>query len=228
VRRTSRRNALRAAERVYQGLLFAYPVTHRREYGGLMAQVFRDMCRDSYRQKGLVGLVGLWRHILADTAVTAVAEHIYALREGGQIMAITRRQHWMVLALAGLPLELGTVLYLINPAFMGQMVTPNAAQPAGWVMAGVVLLLAGVAYAIQRRIIALAQAPALSGQVAYGRASRIAWSIVLGPFRSIALNGHRRKGFFFACSVLFLVLPGALLVLFGPAAMTVLNAGLYP
>jgi hypothetical protein len=208
--------------------LLAYPATHRREYGGLMAQVFRDMCRDSYRQKGCVGLVGLWGRVLADTAVTAVAEHIYALREGGQIMAITRRQHWMVLALAGLPLELGTVLYLINPAFMGRMVTPSAAQPAGWVMAGVVLMLAGAAYAVQRRIIVLAQAPAPSGQVACGRASRIAWSIVLGPFRSIALNGHRRKGFLFACSALFLVLPSTLLVLFGPAAVTILNAGLYP
>lgn len=143
-------------------------------------------------------------------------------------MAITRKQHWMVLALAGLPLELGTVLYLVNPAFMSQMVAPNAAQPAGWVMAGVTLMLAGAAYAVQCRIIALAQAPAPSGQVAYGRASRIARSIVLGPFRSIALNGHRRKGFFFTCSVLFLVLPGTLLVLFGPAAVTVLNTGLYP
>jgi hypothetical protein len=222
------RNALQAAERVYQGLLFAYPAAHRREYGGLMAQVFRDMCRDSYRQKGFVGLVGLWRRVLADTAVTAVAEHIYALREGGQIMAITRRQHWMVLALAGLPLELGAVLYLVNPAFMSQMVAPGAAQPVGWAMAGVALMLAGAAYAVQRRIIALAQAPAPSGPVACGRASRIAWSIVLGPFRSIALNGHRRKGFLFVCSALFLVLPGTLLVLLGPAAVTVLNAGLYP
>jgi hypothetical protein len=228
VRRTSPRNTLRAAERVYQGLLFAYPAAHRREYGGLMAQVFRDMCRDSYRQKGFVGLVRLWRHVLADTAATAVAEHIYTLQEGGQIMAITRKQHWMVLALAGLPLELGAVLCLVNPAFMSQMVTPSAAQPAGWVMAGVALMLAGAAYTVQRRIIALAQAPAPSGPVACGRASHIAWSIVLGPFRSIALNGHRRKGFIFACSVLFLVLPSTLLVLFGPAAVTVLNAGLYP
>ena len=224
--RISRQTVLLLAERLYRVLLFVYPATHRREYGPLMVQSFRDLCRDAYRQEGFAGLVRLWVWVLADTAVTAAAEHSDVLREGGRIM--TRKQHWMVLSLAGLPLGLGTLLYVINPAYMGRMFTPSAAQPAGWIMVAAVFTLVGTAYAVQRRVIVLSRTPDASGQAVCGRASRVAWTVLLGPFRSIALNGHRGKGFVFACSVLFLVWPAALLVLLGPAIVTVLDAGLYP
>jgi hypothetical protein len=226
VSRISSKNALLLAEQLYQILLFVYPGTHRREYGPLMVQLFRDLCRDSYRQKGFIGLVQLWSHILTDTAVTATVEHFYALQEGGQLM--TRKQHWMVLSLAGLPLELGVLLYLINPAFIGQMFMPNAAQPVGWMMVAAVIFLVGTAYVVQRRIIVLSRFSDSSSQAVCGRGSRIVWSILLGPFRSIALNGHRGKGFLFACSILLLVCPATFLVLFGPAIVMVLRAGLYP
>ena len=224
--RISFEHVLLLAERLYHILLFAYPATHRREYGSLMAQLFRDLCRDAYHQKGFTDLVRLWIRVLADTAASAAAEHLYAAREGGRLM--TRRQHWMVFSLAGLPLGLGTLLYLINPAYMGQMFTSNAAQPAGWIMTGAVFALVGTAYVVQRRIIVLSHRSDSSGQTVRGKASRIGWSILLGPFRSIALNGHRREGFIFACSTLLLVWPAAILVLLGPAIVTVLNAGLYP
>jgi hypothetical protein len=224
--RMSSQNALVLAERLYRTLLFVYPETHRREYGPLMVQLFRDLCRDFYRQRGFAGLVQLWIRVLTDTAVAAPTEHLYALREGGQLM--TKRQHWMVLALAGLPLELGVLLYTINPAFMGQLFAPGAAQPVGWIMVTAVFLLMGTAYLVQRRIIVLSQLSGSSSQIPPGRASRIAWSVLLGPFRSIALSGHRGKGLLFACSVLLLVCPATLLVLLGPAVITVLRAGLYP
>ena len=193
-------DVLLVAERLHHILLFAYPAAHRREYGPLMAQLFRDLCHDSHRQGGFVGLLRLWSHVLKDTVVTAAVEHLYTLQEGGQIM--TKKQHWMVLALAGLPLELGALLFLINPAFMGQMFTPNSAQPAGWLMVAAVLILAGTAYVIQRRIIVLSRFSDSSGQAV--------------------------QGFLFACSVLLLVLPAALLVLLGPAIVMVLRTGLYP
>jgi hypothetical protein len=226
VSRISSKNALLLAERLYHILLFVYPVTHRREYGPLMVQLFRDLCRDSYREKRFMGLVRLWIHVLTDTAVTATVEHFYALQEGGQLM--TRKQHWMVLSLAGLPLELGVLLYLINPAFIGQMFMSNAAQPVGWTMVAAVFILVGTAYFVQRRIIVLSRLSDPSSQAVCGRASRIVWSILLGPFRSIALNGHHGKGLLFACSILLLVCPATLLVLFGPAIVMVLRAGLYP
>jgi hypothetical protein len=226
VSRTPPLNVLSAAERVYHILLFVYPATHRREYGSLLAQLFRDLCRDAYRERGFVGLARLWSYVLADTVRTAAVEHFCALQEGGQMM--TRRQHWMILALAGLPLELGMLLFLINPVFMGQMLTPSAAQPIGWLMTAAVFVLVGTTYAVQRRIVVLSQLSESSSQPVYGRASRIAWTVLLGPFRSIALNGHRGKGFLFACSILLLVLPATLLVFFGPAVTSVLKAGLYP
>ncbi len=220
------KNMLLVSELLYHILMFAYPATHRREYGPLMTQLFRDLCRDSYRQKGFVGLVRLWSHVLTDTIITAAVEHFYALHKGDQIM--TRKQHWMLLFLAGLPLEFGLLLYLINPAFMGQMLASNAAQPVGWLMTTAVIILVGAAYIVQRRAIVLSQLSDSSSQAVCGRASRIAWTIILGPFRSIALNGHRGKGFLFACSVLLLVLPATFLVLFGPAIVAVLKTGLYP
>ena len=224
--RTSPKSAFLLAERLYRILLSVYPAAHRREYGPLMVQLFRDLSRASYHQKGFRGLVRLWSHILADTAVAATVEHFCILLEGGQLM--TKKQHWMVLALAGLPLELGIMLYLINPAFMSQMFAPNAAQPVGWMMIAAVFILMGMAYILQRRIIVRAQLSGLSSRTVSGRASRIAWSILLGPFRSIALNGHPGKGLLFACSILFLIWPAALLILLGPAIVAVLNAGLYP
>ncbi len=196
MQRTPLKNVLLVAERLYRILLFAYPAAYRREYGPLMAQLFRDLCRDSYRQGGFVALLPLWSRVLADTAVTAVVEHLNALQEGGQIM--TRKQHWMVLALAGFPLELGMLLFLLNPAYISRMLTPNAAQPAGWLMVAAVFILMGVAYIVQRGIVILPQLLDSSGQVVYG------------------------KGFLFACSGLFLVGPAVLLILFGPAVVAVL------
>lgn len=221
-----RKNMLLVSERLYYLLMFAYPATHRREYGLLMVQLFRDLCQDSYREQGFVGLAQLWCQVLTDTIVTVALEHFYTLQKGGQIM--TRKQHGMVLFLTGLPLTLGLLLYLINPAFMGQMLMSNTAQPVGWLMTIAILILVGTAYIVQRRVIVLSQLSDSSSQAVCGRASRIAWTILLGPFRSIALNGHRKKGFLFACSILLLILPAMFLVLCGPAIVMVLKAGLYP
>ena len=65
-------------QRAYCLLLHVYPEVHRRQYGPLMAQLFRDMCADAYRQGGTLGLIGLWGRTLVDTVRTAVPEHLYA------------------------------------------------------------------------------------------------------------------------------------------------------
>jgi hypothetical protein len=145
-------NSLPTTEKLYHKLLFIYPATHRREYGPLMAQLFRDLCRDSYRQKGFVGLVRLWIHVLADTTVTAAVEHMYSLQKEIQIM--TKQQHRIVLSFAGFPLYLWVFLSCLNPKFMGQIFTPN--QPAGWLVVVAIVLLVGIAYVAQRKIIVMA------------------------------------------------------------------------
>jgi hypothetical protein len=59
----------------YRLLLRAYPADHRRAYGKLMAQLFRDLCKDAYAQRGVLGLIGLWLYTLADTFANAFIEH---------------------------------------------------------------------------------------------------------------------------------------------------------
>lgn len=62
------------SERIYRALLLLYPADYRREYGGQMAQVFRDVCRDRYRQAGLVGMALWWCATLLDLTFTVIEE----------------------------------------------------------------------------------------------------------------------------------------------------------
>jgi hypothetical protein len=191
---------LSTAERIYNLLLYIYPTAHRLAYSTLLTQMFRDLCHDAYRQAGIMSLIRLWSFVLTDTVKSAAVEHIDTIREGDQIM--TKRQHRIILLLAGLPLMLGFFLFLVNPVFMGQMLTPNAAQPIGWLMTAAVFILVGAAYTIQRRIIIRAQSPSSTSRAADGSVSPIAWTVPL------------------------FVLPALLLVVFGPAVVRILNAGL--
>jgi hypothetical protein len=62
------------SERVYRTLLVLYPADFRRAYGPQMAQVFRDVCRDTYCQGGTAGLVNWWAAALFDLLATVIAE----------------------------------------------------------------------------------------------------------------------------------------------------------
>jgi hypothetical protein len=194
---------LPASERLYRVLLFAYPPAYRREYGRLMAQAYRDLCRDMVRQKGIAGLVALWFRVLADLATSAIAEHLAALREGGPMM-MTKKERMLAIVAALLPLVLWAALGLINPRFVRQMFVRSPAQPWGWIMAAGVFLLAGLAYVSQRRAFALTSQPGASNQATTRR----------------VLRDTLRAG-----SVALFVLPAILLVVLGPAIMMVLSRG---
>ena len=60
------------SERVYRWLLIVYPPEHRREYGELMVQLFRDRMRR--HGKGFRGLT-VWLHMTFDLAGAAFEEH---------------------------------------------------------------------------------------------------------------------------------------------------------
>lgn len=62
------------SEQVYRALLVLYPADFRRDYGQHMAQVFRDVCRDVYRQGGVVELMNWWAATLFDLLQTVIAE----------------------------------------------------------------------------------------------------------------------------------------------------------
>jgi hypothetical protein len=92
------------SERAYRALLIFYPADYRREYGALMAQVFRDMCRHAYRQKGPYGVLGVWLPVLLDLAITAVEEH----RKGEIRMSRSTLARW-----SGLILVIGGILFTV-------------------------------------------------------------------------------------------------------------------
>jgi hypothetical protein len=188
------------SERLYRFLLFAYPPAYRREYGALMAQAYRDLCRDTVRQKGTAGLAALWFRILGDLARSAIAQHLDALRKGGPMM--TKKEHMLAIVAATVPLVLWAALSLINPRFVRQMFVRSPAQPWGWIMAAGVFLLVGLAYFSQRKAFGLTSQPGTPDRATPRR----------------VLRDTLRAG-----SVALFVLPAILLVLFGPAIMMVLS-----
>jgi len=86
-----------ASDWLYRLLLHAYPATFRECYGGEMAQVFRECCREAYRRRGAVGLAGLWARTLSDLVISAIDQHIV----GGSGMFL-KRLFDITLALAAL------------------------------------------------------------------------------------------------------------------------------
>ena len=75
----SRARTLILSDRVYRGLLAAYPLEFRRRYGPEMAQVFRACCRASYHASGTRGVARLWLPTLWDWFWTAAREWFSAL-----------------------------------------------------------------------------------------------------------------------------------------------------
>lgn len=192
------------AESLYCALLRLYPADYRREYAAPMAQLFRDLCRDAYRHHGHVGLVRLWRRVLADTVVTAAVEHIHASEKG--VYTMSKQHQYLILFLSGLPLALGLMLLLINPKFMLHLVAPSAAQPVGWLMTAAVVGLVVAAYVVQRKILRSTPLDTSTGVV-----------------RSIPL----RSRLYLVGTIAFLVFPAILLVLLGPALIIILLLGVF-
>ncbi len=98
--------------KIYLFLLVLYPAGYRREYGALMVQACRDLCREAYAQAQLFGLVKLWGRILKDLVITALAEQVdtgWLVRLGRQPV---RPLPWWTVLLATLPgfVVLGTKL----------------------------------------------------------------------------------------------------------------------
>jgi uncharacterized protein involved in exopolysaccharide biosynthesis len=73
-------NAMLRSQRLFERLLSLYPRAHRNEYGPAMAQVFRDQCRDVWRDRRTWGLVSLWLQVLPDLVETSILEHLSTLK----------------------------------------------------------------------------------------------------------------------------------------------------
>ncbi len=59
---------------VYRALLHVYPRRFRLQYRDEMAILFRDSCREAYRERGSLGLVPAWGRALMDLGSNAPGE----------------------------------------------------------------------------------------------------------------------------------------------------------
>ena len=107
-------NLISFSRRIYGLLLYAYPVSFRREYGRDMMQVFCDDTRYTLRKWGLAGLVSLWFLVFVDVLKTAVAEHIWEIFH----MPIEKLTRW-----SGPAGAMGGLLYAIGVASIVNGVT---------------------------------------------------------------------------------------------------------
>ncbi len=67
---------LARSTRLYRWCLRIYPPRFRQMYGPSMAQVFRDCCRDAWRQSGYAGLLQLYFPTLFELIVTGLRERL--------------------------------------------------------------------------------------------------------------------------------------------------------
>lgn len=67
------------SEKIYRQLLRFYPHSHHRDYGGPMAQLFRDQCRDAWTAGRSAGLLKLWLRTLPDLIKSSLTEQLAAI-----------------------------------------------------------------------------------------------------------------------------------------------------
>ena len=117
---------------------------------------------------------------------------------------MTKKEHFLAIIAATVPLGLWLVLGVVNPRFVSRMFVNSSAQPWGWIMIAAVFILMGLAYFSQRKAFELASRPDAPNRAA-GR-----------PVVRDVLRGG---------SIALFVLPAILLVLLGPAVMMLLESG---
>jgi hypothetical protein len=64
------------SQRFYLQLLHLYPHAYREQYEMEMFGFFTQQCRETYHQRGRLGILSLWPRTLIDVGATAVREHI--------------------------------------------------------------------------------------------------------------------------------------------------------
>lgn len=95
-------------ERLYALWLELYPRAHRRAYGPLMLQTFKDSYRDARATPGDIG-VQFWLATVGDEARSLAREYGTVLRETGQ-----RLKHRTFAIASGMLLSGGAFVYVIE------------------------------------------------------------------------------------------------------------------
>jgi hypothetical protein len=98
--------------RMYRRFLWLYPAEHRRDYGGLMMQLFRDQCREALREQGAPRLFAVGWRALTDLIFSSIHEHITNLTNNMKTSGINLLSHLLIAT------AIGTAL-LANPGIVG-------------------------------------------------------------------------------------------------------------
>jgi hypothetical protein len=114
------------------------------------------------------------------------------------------KTHLLAILLAGLPLVFGLLLLFISPDYIGRLISPNDTQPIGWFMTAAILILTGMAYLGPRMGFAL-----------WNRPEPGSWIL------DFVNAGLFMAGVLCLFSAIFLIA-------FGPAILTVQQAGIIP
>ena len=130
----SKERAIELTLRAYRVALRAYPAAHREEFGDLMLQHVRDLCRDGWARRGVLGLAAVWGLLARDAVGSLIAEHAskgrmamrgfvetlgMKLRQENTVRELARSMLWLsaqfvlvvsVLKLTSLPLTEGQLM----------------------------------------------------------------------------------------------------------------------
>ena len=86
---------IRLSLRLYRWFFSMGPASYRAECEEPTIQVFRQCCRDAYRQRGTLGVLLLWLPMFSEIILGMVAEHVSLLRRAyeriGQMLPTMRR-----------------------------------------------------------------------------------------------------------------------------------------
>lgn len=111
------------SETIYRKLLRLFPREHRQGYAVLMAQLFRDQCRDAYQERRARGVLSLWVRTLPDLGKNCLLEQI----ERKEIMQfINARNRPMLLLLLGLVLGFLSFACTSTPDLLRLLVASSA------------------------------------------------------------------------------------------------------
>src|SRR2546425_1931584 len=76
---------VRCAVQLYRWLLCLGPHTYRRQYADRTLQLFRECCQDAYRQRGILGVLGLWLPLFSDVVTQMLAEYLSELQRTSEL-----------------------------------------------------------------------------------------------------------------------------------------------
>jgi len=203
-------------ERVYAGLLRAYPAAFRRRYRDEMVLLFTDQLRDA-RPAGGTGIAGTWFRTILDLASSAIGEHLRKDRDVAMSLSSfepTRSMRFLgLLAMVGGSVLVavffsiglfdgpGNTIRLVLFALAGIAVAvafhsrQSAVAPRLAIVGTVVVVIAGLAY-LAMNVLALSSpdSAARVGGVPYSLSSLSLW-LGAGVYGALALRtGSASRG----------------------------------